>query len=205
MAGVVTPADIAQETLVVLGLNRWKYMWVREATVPCPSRRGRPPVKNFIDGRMVGFAVLSRTAKRDRGFYRRRIFWVRNGDPLLPQLPETAICPQCCMERQVGRSPLLCLLHGCPRAVLDDADDGPPVVSHIHTPDVWDPEWGEQLARKRKRRIAESVREPSENFHTPVARRELTFPVLPPWAIKAKDQFEKQSGQINFFTKEKPQ
>ncbi|MFD8079019.1 DUF6009 family protein [Streptomyces sp. NPDC059718] len=76
MSALIDPEELAHETDLVWLEDPCALEYVRQSLDRLPSRRGRPAYHR--DGRMVGYAILSKDAKPSRasGTFRRRVFWL---------------------------------------------------------------------------------------------------------------------------------
>lgn len=76
MSALIEPQQIAHESEIVWLEPIDELDYVRQSLDRLQSRRGRPPYHR--DGRMVGYATLSGTAKASRvsGTFLRRVFWL---------------------------------------------------------------------------------------------------------------------------------
>jgi hypothetical protein len=76
MSSLITEDEISHEFEFMWLENISALDYVRQSLDRLPTRRGRPAYHR--DGRMVGYALLGRTAKPSRasGTFRRRVFWL---------------------------------------------------------------------------------------------------------------------------------
>jgi hypothetical protein len=76
VSALIDPEEIAHEERLVWLEDPASLDYVRQTLERLPSRRGRPAYHRA--GRMVGYAVLDRTAKPSpaSGTFRRRVFWL---------------------------------------------------------------------------------------------------------------------------------
>ncbi|MFE6894390.1 DUF6009 family protein [Streptomyces sp. NPDC057694] len=76
MSSLITEDEISHETELVWLEDIDQLDYVRQSLDRLPTRKAKPAYHR--DGRMVGYAVLSGTAKASRasGTFRRRVFWL---------------------------------------------------------------------------------------------------------------------------------
>ncbi|MFF8414833.1 DUF6009 family protein [Streptomyces omiyaensis] len=76
MSSLISENDLKHETDIVWLEDVSTLEYVRQSLDRLPTRSGKPAYHR--DGRMVGYAVLSTTAKASRasGTFRRRVFWL---------------------------------------------------------------------------------------------------------------------------------
>jgi hypothetical protein len=76
VSALIDPEEIAHEEDLVWLEDAVSLDYVRQSLERLPSRRGKPAYHR--DGRMIGYAVLDKTAKPSpaSGTYRRRVFWL---------------------------------------------------------------------------------------------------------------------------------
>ena len=76
MSALIAEDEVSHETDLVWLEDISGLDYVRQSLDRLPTRRGRPAYHR--DGRMVGYALLGRTAKpsRSSGTFRRRVFWL---------------------------------------------------------------------------------------------------------------------------------
>ncbi|GAA2347116.1 DUF6009 family protein [Streptomyces kunmingensis] len=76
MSSLIETSQIAHETDLVWLEDIAPLDYVRQSLDRLPTRRGKPAYHR--DGRMVGYAILSRDARASRasGTFLRRVFWL---------------------------------------------------------------------------------------------------------------------------------
>lgn len=85
MSALIQSEQLAHENQLVWLEDFFTLDYVRQSLDRLPNRRGRPAYHR--DGRMVGYALLGRTASSSwaSGTFRRRVFWLlphdRDTDP----------------------------------------------------------------------------------------------------------------------------
>ncbi|GAA2638489.1 DUF6009 family protein [Streptomyces axinellae] len=85
MSALIDPEDLAHEETLVWLEDATELDYVRQTLDRVSSRRRKPPYHR--DGRLIGYATLTPTAKPSRasGTYLRRVFWLaphdRDQDP----------------------------------------------------------------------------------------------------------------------------
>ncbi|MFE1272505.1 DUF6009 family protein [Streptomyces sp. NPDC058757] len=76
MSSLISENDLKHETAIVWLEDVSRLDYVRQSLDRLPTRSGKPAYHR--DGRMIGYAILSTSAKASRasGTFRRRVFWV---------------------------------------------------------------------------------------------------------------------------------